>query len=186
MRKRRLVSARLEQKGKSSPQKPTIGGPSELSHSISMQDFCGKSEFKSLFRHLNSGLRFLLTLVLILALAFATCAAFIVFCRKCDEEVPVLSITSHKFFRRRKTPPCARPCCTWTRAPTWGLSAPSQLSQTPASRVLCQGREGFPVQKVMQAAPGAPLSGAGVKEGGEGGLKRGRAQGEEVVVGKQQ
>ena len=39
------------------------------------------------FRHLNSGLRFLLTLVLILTLAFFTCATFIAFCRKCDEEV---------------------------------------------------------------------------------------------------
>ena len=48
----------------------------------------------SFSRHLSSGLRFLLTLVLILALAFATCAAFIVFCRKCDEEVRVFSTAS--------------------------------------------------------------------------------------------
>ena len=41
-------------------------------------------------RNLNSGLRFLVTLVLILALAFATAFAFIVFCRKCDDEVCVL------------------------------------------------------------------------------------------------
>merc|ERR1719458_1663968 len=37
-------------------------------------------------KHLNSGLRFLLTLVLILTLTFFTCATFIAFCRKCDEE----------------------------------------------------------------------------------------------------
>ena len=39
------------------------------------------------FRYLNSGLRFLVTLVLILALAFFTCGVFIVFCRKCDDKV---------------------------------------------------------------------------------------------------
>ena len=48
------------------------------------------------FRYLNSGLRFLVTLVLILALAFFTCGVFIVFCRKCDDKV----CTTIKFLTR--------------------------------------------------------------------------------------
>ena len=48
------------------------------------------------FRYLNSGLRFLVTLVLILALAFFTCGVFIVFCRKCDDQV----CTTIKFLTR--------------------------------------------------------------------------------------
>ena len=60
------------------------------------------------------------------------------------------------------------------------------MSPTPASRVWRQALEGFPVHKVREAIPEALLSGAGVKEGGEGELMRGRAQGEEVVVGKWQ
>ena len=48
------------------------------------------------FRYLNSGLRFLVTLVLILALAFFTCGVFIVLCRKCDDQV----CTTIKFLTR--------------------------------------------------------------------------------------
>ena len=51
---------------------------------------------KMCFRYLNSGLRFLVTLVLILALAFFTCGVFIVFCRKCDDKV----CTTIKFLTR--------------------------------------------------------------------------------------
>ena len=51
---------------------------------------------KMCFRYLNSGLRFLVTLVLILALAFFTCGVFIVFCRKCDDQV----CTTIKFLTR--------------------------------------------------------------------------------------
>ena len=51
---------------------------------------------KTCFRYLNSGLRFLVTLVLILALAFFTCGVFIVFCRKCDDQV----CTTIKFLTR--------------------------------------------------------------------------------------
>merc|ERR1712115_653824 len=47
-------------------------------------------------KYLNSGLRFLVTLVLILALAFFTCGVFIVFCRKCDDKV----CTTIKFLTR--------------------------------------------------------------------------------------
>ena len=111
MRRRRLESAMREQKRKSSPPRPTTGGPSELKPTTRGSTHCNaaclwKVPFHQistdLFRHLNSGLRFLLTLVLILALAFATCAAFIVFCRKCDEEVSVLLITRHLNFLQTK------------------------------------------------------------------------------------
>ena len=86
VRKRRLGSAKRGQKRKSSPPRPTTGGQSELCHMTTSKKF-NFHQIGYFFRNLNSGLRFLVTLVLILALAFATCAAFIVFCRKCDEEV---------------------------------------------------------------------------------------------------
>ena len=111
------------------------------------------------FRYLNSGLRFLVTLVLILALAFFTCGVFIVFCRKCDDKVcttiKFLTTTSKislpqtlenitptdkgKYLSpRQRTRHCVRHYCTWTRAPTWVSSEPSPSPPTQVSRVSCR------------------------------------------------
>ena len=151
MQRRRLESARREQKRNSSPPKPTIGGSSEFSQYPGTTQCNATCPWKVQFhqigsfsRHLSSGLKFLLTLVLILALAFATCAAFIVFCRKCDEEVRVfISNRRPSFFPQTKNTALCPTLLHLDASSHLGIIGTKSVESNSSQQSLAPGSGGF-------------------------------------------